>query len=303
MNCTRTCPKHLNPAKAIAEIKKMMVAPPLTLATPQTPRGLPMARTKIALIGAGNIGGTLAHLAALKDLGDIVLFDIIEGVPQGKALDLAQSGAVEGFDAALAGTQDYAPIEGADVVIVTAGVPRKPGMSPRRPALDQHQRDEPGRAPASVSMRRAPSSSASPTRWTRWSYVLREACGLPHARVVGMAGVLDSARFRHFIAVELGVSVEDVSAFVLGGHGDTMVPLPALFPPSPEFRSPIWSTMGWLSAERAGGDRAAHPRRRRRDRGPAQDRLGLLRAGVGRDPDGRSLPEGQEARAALCRLA
>ena len=260
-----------------------------------------MARSKIALIGAGNIGGTLAHLAALKDFGDIVLFDIVEGVPQGKALDLAQSGAVEGFDAALGGTQDYAPIAGADVVIVTAGVPRKPGMS--RDDLLSINTKVMGQVGAGIRDYAPGAFVICITNpLDAMVYVLREACGLPHRQVVGMAGVLDSARFRHFIADELSVSVEDVTAFVLGGHGDTMVPLPR-YSTVAGIPLPDLVTMGWLSGGAAGGNRAAHPRRRRRDRGPAQDRLGLLRASVGRDPDGRSLPQGQEARPALCRLA
>ena len=260
-----------------------------------------MARTKIALIGAGNIGGTLAHLAALKDLGDVVLFDIVEGVPQGKALDLAQSGAVEGFDAALAGAQDYAPIEGADVVIVTAGVPRKPGMS--RDDLLSINTNVMNQVGAGIRTHAPGAFVICITNpLDAMVYVLQEACGLPHARVVGMAGVLDSARFRHFIAVELGVSVEDVTAFVLGGHGDTMVPLPRY---STVAGIPLTDlvTMGWLSAERLEEIVQRTPRRRCRDCGPAQDRLGLLRARLGRDPDGRRLPQGQEARAAVCRLA
>ena len=207
-----------------------------------------MARSKIALIGAGNIGGTLAHLAALKDLGDVVLFDIVEGVPQGKALDLAQSGAVEGFDAALAGAQDYAPIAGADVVIVTAGVPRKPGMS--RDDLLSINTGVMNQVGAGI---RAHAPGAFVICITNpldaMVYVLREACGLPHARVVGMAGVLDSARFRHFVADELSVSVEDVSAFVLGGHGDTMVPLPR-YSTVAGIPLPDLVAMGWLSAAR-----------------------------------------------------
>ena len=207
-----------------------------------------MARSKIALIGAGNIGGTLAHLAALKDLGDIVLFDIVEGVPQGKALDLAQSGAVEGFDAALAGTQDYAPIAGADVVIVTAGVPRKPGMS--RDDLLSINSSVMGQVGAGIR-------EHAPTAFVicitnpldAMVYVLRQASGLPHSHVVGMAGVLDSARFRHFIADELSVSVEDVSAFVLGGHGDSMVPLPR-YSTVAGIPLPDLVAMGWLSATR-----------------------------------------------------
>ena len=207
-----------------------------------------MARTKIALIGAGNIGGTLAHLAALKDLGDIVLFDIVEGVPQGKALDLAQSGAVEGFDAALAGAQDYAPIEGADVVIVTAGVPRKPGMS--RDDLLSINTNVMNQVGAGIRTHAPGAFVICITNpLDAMVYVLREACGLPHARVVGMAGVLDSSRFRHFIADELSVSVEDVTAFVLGGHGDTMVPLPR-YSTVAGIPLPDLVAMGWLSAER-----------------------------------------------------
>ena len=165
-----------------------------------------MARSKIALIGAGNIGGTLAHLAALKDFGDIVLFDIVEGVPQGKALDLAQSGAVEGFDAALGGTQDYAPIAGADVVIVTAGVPRKPGMS--RDDLLSINTKVMGQVGAGIRDYAPGAFVICITNpLDAMVYVLREACGLPHRQVVGMAGVLDSARFRHFIADALSVSV------------------------------------------------------------------------------------------------
>jgi malate dehydrogenase len=183
-----------------------------------------MARRKIALIGAGQIGGTLALLAGLKHLGDVVLFDIVEGVPQGKALDIIQGSSIEGYDAAISGTNDYADIKGADVIIVTAGIPRKPGMS----------RDDLIETNAKVMQ----SVGGEIKRHCPQAFVItitnpldvmvgvmREACGLPHQRVVGMAGVLDSARFRYFVAAELGVSVEDVTAFVLGGHGDTMVPL------------------------------------------------------------------------------
>ncbi len=183
-----------------------------------------MARNKIALIGAGQIGGTLALLAGLKELGDIVLFDIVDGVPQGKALDLAQAGPVEGYDAKLKGASDYAAIAGADVVIVTAGVPRKPGMS-RDDLLGINMKVM--QAVGDGIKTHAPDAFVicitNPLDAMVW--VLRECCGLPHQKVVGMAGVLDSARFRHFLAEEMDVSVEDVTAFVLGGHGDTMVPM------------------------------------------------------------------------------
>ncbi|PIV73599.1 MAG: malate dehydrogenase [Rhodobacteraceae bacterium CG17_big_fil_post_rev_8_21_14_2_50_65_11] len=182
-----------------------------------------MARPKIALIGAGQIGGTLAHLAAIKELGDVVLFDIAHGVPQGKALDIAESGPSEGFDATLKGTTDYADIAGADVVIVTAGVPRKPGMS-RDDLLGINLKvmkavgeGIKGNAPDAFVI-----CITNPLDAMVWA--LREYSGLPHQKVVGMAGVLDSARFRHFLSLEFDVSMKDVTAFVLGGHGDTMVP-------------------------------------------------------------------------------
>ena len=185
-----------------------------------------MARKKIALIGAGNIGGTLAHLAAQKELGDIVLFDVAEGVPQGKALDLSQCGPVEGFDAKITGTNDYADIAGADVIIVTAGVPRKPGMSRddllginlsvMKSVGEGIKANAPGAFVICIT---------NPLDAMVWA--LREFSGLPHHMVVGMAGVLDSARFSTFLAWEFGVSVRDVTSFVLGGHGDTMVPVTA----------------------------------------------------------------------------
>ena len=183
-----------------------------------------MARKKIALVGAGMIGGTLAHLAAKKELGDIVLFDIAEGIPQGKALDLSQCGPIEGFDARITGTNDYADIAGADVVIVTAGVPRKPGMS-RDDLLGINLKvmkdvgaGIKAHAPGAFVI-----CITNPLDAMVWA--LREFSGLPHNKVVGMAGVLDSARFATFLAWEFGVSVKDVNAFVLGGHGDTMVPV------------------------------------------------------------------------------
>ncbi len=183
-----------------------------------------MARKKIALIGAGMIGGTLAHLAAKKEMGDIVLFDIAEGMPQGKALDLSQCGPVEGFDAKITGTNDYADIAGADVIIVTAGVPRKPGMS-RDDLLGINLSVM--KAVGEGIKEHAPGAFVicitNPLDAMVWA--LREFSGLPHNMVVGMAGVLDSARFATFLAWEFGVSVKDVNAFVLGGHGDTMVPV------------------------------------------------------------------------------
>lgn len=183
-----------------------------------------MARTKIALIGAGMIGGTLAHLIGLKELGDVVLFDIAEGIPQGKALDIAQSGGVEDFDASLKGTNTYADIEGAQVCIVTAGVPRKPGMS-RDDLLGINLKvmQQVGEGIREYAPDALVICITNPLDAMVWA--LQKASGLPHNRVVGMAGVLDSTRFRHFLADELKVSVEDVTAFVLGGHGDDMVPL------------------------------------------------------------------------------
>ena len=183
-----------------------------------------MARKKIALIGAGMIGGTLAHLAAKRELGDIVLFDIAEGIPQGKALDINQCGPVEGYDAKLTGTNDYADIAGADVIIVTAGVARKPGMS-RDDLLGINLKVM--KTVGEGIKAHAPDAFVicitNPLDAMVWA--LREFSGLPHHKVVGMAGVLDSARFATFLAQEFGVSVRDVNAFVLGGHGDTMVPV------------------------------------------------------------------------------
>jgi malate dehydrogenase len=183
-----------------------------------------MARKKIALIGAGMIGGTLAHLAAMRELGDIVLFDVVEGVPEGKALDIAEAGPIDDFDVKLKGTTDYADIEGADVCIVTAGIARKPGMS-RDDLLGINLKVM--KAVGEGIRQHAPKAFVicitNPLDAMVWA--LREFSGLPPHMVVGMAGVLDSARFRHFLAEEFNVSVEDVTAFVLGGHGDTMVPV------------------------------------------------------------------------------
>jgi malate dehydrogenase len=184
-----------------------------------------MARKKIALIGAGMIGGTLAHLIGLKELADVVVFDIVEGMPQGKSLDIAQSSPVDGFDCNLRGANDYMDIQGADVVIVTAGIPRKPGMS-RDDLLEINLKvmEQVGAGIKKYAPTAFVICITNPLDAMVWA--LHRITGLPRNMVVGMAGVLDSARFRYFLAQEFDVSVEDVSAFVLGGHGDTMVPLP-----------------------------------------------------------------------------
>jgi len=183
-----------------------------------------MARRKIALIGAGQIGGTLALLAATKELGDVVLFDVMDGIGAGKGLDLAQTGPVMGFDSALKGTTEYKDIAGADVVIVTAGVPRKPGMS-RDDLLEINLKvmEQVGAGIAKYAPEAFVICITNPLDAMVWA--LQKACGLPKNKVIGMAGVLDTGRFRAFLAEEMKVSVEDVSAFVLGGHGDDMVPL------------------------------------------------------------------------------
>ena len=182
-----------------------------------------MARNKIALIGAGNIGGTLAHLAGLKDLGDVVLFDVVDGIPQGKALDIAQSSPVDGFDSNVQGTKSYAGIKGADVIIVTAGIARKPGMSrDDLIGINTYVMQQVGAGIKKNAPKAFVICITNPL--DAMVKVLRDASGLPHHKVVGMAGVLDSARFRYFLANEFKVSVEDVTAFVLGGHGDSMVP-------------------------------------------------------------------------------
>ncbi|MEA3043959.1 MAG: malate dehydrogenase [Sphingomonadales bacterium] len=207
-----------------------------------------MARNKIALIGAGNIGGTLAHIAAARELGDIILFDVVEGVPQGKALDLSQCGPVEGFDVALKGSNDYADIKGADVIIVTAGIARKPGMS-RDDLLGINLKVM--KAVGEGIRNNAPDAFVicitNPLDAMVWA--LREFSQLPHHMVVGMAGVLDSARFRTFLAQEFGVSVEDVTAFVLGGHGDTMVPI-VEYSTVAGIPIPDLVKMGWSTQER-----------------------------------------------------
>ena len=207
-----------------------------------------MARHKIALVGAGNIGGTLALLAGLKELGDIVLFDIQEGIPQGKALDIAQASPVEGFNANSSGANDYSALKDADVVIVTAGVARKPGMS---------RDDLVGINTKVMEQVGAGIKDNCPDAFVicitnpldAMVGVLQEASGLSKEKVVGMAGVLDSARFRYFLAEEFGVSVEDVTAFVLGGHGDTMVPL-VRYSTVAGIPVPDLIAMGWSTQEK-----------------------------------------------------
>ncbi|WP_119306243.1 malate dehydrogenase [Cohaesibacter haloalkalitolerans] len=207
-----------------------------------------MARKKIALIGSGQIGGTLAHLASLSEMGDVVLFDIAEGTPEGKSLDIAESSPVDGFDAKLSGTQSYEAIAGADVVIVTAGVPRKPGMS--RDDLVEINLKVMQQVGAGIG-KYAPDAFVicitNPLDAMVWA--LQKFSGLPANKVVGMAGVLDSARFRYFLADEFDVSVKDVTAFVLGGHGDTMVPL-IRYSTVAGIPLPDLIKMGWITESR-----------------------------------------------------
>ncbi len=207
-----------------------------------------MSRPKIALIGAGQIGGTLAHLAGLKELGDVVLFDIADGTPQGKALDIAESSPVDGFDAIMSGTTDYADIAGADVCIVTAGVPRKPGMS-RDDLLGINLKvmKSVGEGIAEHAPNAFVICITNPLDAMVWA--LREFSGLPREKVCGMAGILDSARFRHFLADEFQVSIKDVTAFVLGGHGDTMVPL-TRYSTVAGIPLPDLVKMGWTTQEK-----------------------------------------------------
>lgn len=207
-----------------------------------------MARSKIGLVGAGQIGGTLAHLAGLKELGDVVLFDIVDGVPQGKALDLAESSPVDGFDAKLKGTSSYEDLGGADVVIVTAGVPRKPGMS-RDDLIGVNLKvmEQVGAGIAKYAPDAFVICITNPLDAMVWA--LQQSSGLKPEKVVGMAGVLDSSRFRYFLADEFNVSVEDVTAFVLGGHGDTMVPLPR-YSTVAGIPLPDLVKMGWTTKEK-----------------------------------------------------
>jgi malate dehydrogenase len=207
-----------------------------------------MARRKIALIGGGQIGGTLAHLAALKELGDVVLFDIVEGLPQGKMLDIAEAGPIEGYDAKFKGTNSYADIAGADVVIVTAGIARKPGMS-RDDLLGINLKvmSAVGDGIKTHAKNAFVICITNPLDAMVWA--LREFSGVANNKIVGMAGVLDSARFRHFLAEEMNVSVADVSAFVMGGHGDTMVPMPR-FSTVAGIPLPELVKMGWITQEK-----------------------------------------------------
>jgi malate dehydrogenase len=207
-----------------------------------------MARAKIALIGSGMIGGTLAHIAAREELGDVILFDVVEGVPQGKGLDIAEASPVFGKDSALKGANSYADIAGADVCIVTAGVPRKPGMS-RDDLLGINLKVM--KAVGEGIAQHAPNAFVivvtNPLDAMVWA--LRQFSKLPHNKVVGMAGVLDSARFRYFLAEEFKVSVEDITAFVLGGHGDTMVPL-VRYSTVAGIPLPDLVKMGWTTQEK-----------------------------------------------------
>src|ERR1700726_1441498 len=231
-----------------------------------------MARNKIALIGAGEIGGTLPHMVGLKELGDVVLFDIAEGIPQGKSLDLAESAPVDGFNAHFTGTNSYEAMEGAAVCVVTAGVPRKPGMSRddllgiNLKVMEQVGSGIKKYAPGAFVI-----CITNPLDAMVWA--LQKACGLPKSMVVGMAGVLDSARFRYFLADEFEVSVEDVTAFVLGGHGDTMVPL-VRYSTVAGIPLPDLVKMGWTSQARI--DEIVD-----RTRNGGAEIVGLLKTGSG----------------------
>ena len=207
-----------------------------------------MARNKIALIGSGMIGGTLAHMIGLKELGDVVMFDIAEGIPQGKGLDIAESSPVDGFDARFTGVNDYSAIEGADVCIVTAGVPRKPGMS-RDDLLGINLKvmEQVGAGIRKYAPKAFVICITNPLDAMVWA--LQRFSGLPKTHVVGMAGILDSARFRYFLAEEFKVSVEDVTAFVLGGHGDSMVPL-VRYSTVAGIPLPDLIKMGWTTKEK-----------------------------------------------------
>ena len=255
-----------------------------------------MARNKVTVIGAGNVGATTAQRIAEAGLADVVLVDIVEGLPQGKALDLAEAAPVVGHDARITGTNDYADTAGSDIVVVTSGLARQPGMS-----RDDLLAKNAGIVRAVVEQAAKHSPDAILIIVTNpldaMCHVALSASGFPRERVLGMAGVLDSARFRTFIAEELGVSVEDTHAFVLGGHGDTMVPLPRY---STVAGVPITEL---LSPERVAALVRADGQRRRRGRGPAQDRFGLLRPRGLDLRDGRVDPARSQARPPLRRPA
>ena len=252
-----------------------------------------MGRHKVTVVGAGNVGATTAQRIAEAGLADVVLIDIVEGLPQGKALDLAEAAPVVGHDARITGTNDYADTAGSEIVVITSGLARQPGMS-----RDDLLAKNAGIVRSVVQQAVAQSPDAILIIVTNpldaMCHVALEASGFPRERVLGMAGVLDSARFRSFIAEELGVSVEDTHAFVLGGHGDTMVPLPRY---STVAGVPITELM---SAERVAALCDADGQRGSGGRRPAQDRLGLLRAGGVDVRDGRRDPARPDARPALC---
>ena len=229
-----------------------------------------MSRNKIALVGAGNIGGTLAHLAGLKELGDVNLFDIVRGIPEGKALDLVESSPVEGFDSKIKGASSYRDIKNSNVVIVTAGVARKPGMSrDDLIGINTNVMNAVGEGLKKWCPKAFVICITNPLDAMVWA--LRKSTGFPSKQVVGMAGILDSSRFRYFLAEEFNVSVRDVTAFVLGGHGDTMVPLPR-YSTVAGIPLPDLVKMGWTTREKL-----AQIIQRTRDGGA--EIVGLLKTG------------------------
>ena len=252
-------------------------------------------RSKVTIVGAGQTGGTMARELAPKGFADIVLLDVVEGIPQGKALDMSQAGPIVGFDSHIIGTNDWQDTAGSDIVVITSGKPRQPGMS-RDDLVTANT--EIVKAVTEQAVKHSPNAIiivfANPL--DVMCYVVKKVSGFPRERVFGQSGVLDAARFRTFIARELDVSVEDVQAYVLGGHGDDMVPLVR------------HTTVGGIPIselmpdERIDAARRAHAQGRRRDREPAEDGQRLLRAGGGDDPDGGIGPPGPQARAALLRL-
>ena len=259
-----------------------------------------MGRKKIALIGAGQIGGTLAHLIGLKELGDVVLFDIQEGIPDGKALDIAESSPVDGFDARYAGAQSYEAIKGADVIIVTAGVPRKPGMS-RDDLLEINLKvmEQVGAGIRKYAPEAFVICITNPLDAMVWA--LQKFSGLPGNMVVGMAGVLELVSLPLLPRRRNSTSPSRTSPPSCSAATATAWCRSSAIPRWPASRLPDLVKMGWITREAAGRDRAAHARRRRGDRRPAEDRLRLLCAGGLGDRHDRELPEGQEARAALRR--